>query len=227
MIDFSKAVKYYKPSYDNVVVALGNNKYEIFYENNDFGFIDFILFPYVCPDCEEYEQIKEITKEEYMLELAKFVSENSHKNQVDKAGIDYFAGHIQAVVNGVTTYKEKIVAYLHDTVEDTPLTIERIKELFGEEIGEAVFAITKSKDGSLSYDDYIERVKANPLARAVKISDLKHNMDLSRLEKVGITEMLFEKVKSALVWILLILNTMINSLDFTNSKDCFYSYGLY
>ena len=195
MIDFSKAVKYYKPSYDNVVVALGNNKYEIFYENNDFGFIDFILFPYVCPDCEEYEQIKEITKEEYMLELAKFVSENSHKNQIDKAGIDYFAGHIQAVVNGVTTYKEKIVAYLHDTVEDTPLTIERIKELFGEEIGEAVFAITKSKDGSLSYDDYIERVKANPLARAVKISDLKHNMDLSRLEKVGITEKDIKRAK--------------------------------
>ena len=195
MIDFSKAVKYYKPSYDNVVVALGNNKYEIFYENNDFGFIDFILFPYVCPDCEEYEQIKEITKEEYMLELAKFVSENSHKNQIDKAGIDYFAGHIQAVVNGVTTSKEKIVAYLHDTVEDTPLTIERIKELFGEEIGEAVFAITKSKDGSLSYDDYIERVKANPLARAVKISDLKHNMDLSRLEKVGITEKDIKRAK--------------------------------
>lgn len=195
MIDFSKAVKYYKPSYDNVVVALGNNKYEIFYENNDFGFIDFILFPYVCPDCEEYEQIKEITKEEYMLELAKFVSENSHKNQVDKAGIDYFAGHIQAVVNGVTTNKEKIVAYLHDTVEDTPLTIERIKELFGEEIGEAVFAITKPKDGSLSYDDYIERVKANPLARAVKISDLKHNMDLSRLEKVGITEKDIKRAK--------------------------------
>lgn len=195
MIDFSKAVKYYKPSYDNVVVALGNNKYEIFYENNDFGFIDFILFPYVCPDCEEYEQIKEITKEEYMLELAKFVSENSHKNQIDKAGIDYFAGHIQAVVNGVTTNKEKIVACLHDTVEDTPLTIERIKELFGEEIGEAVFAITKSKDGSLSYDDYIERVKANPLARAVKISDLKHNMDLSRLEKVGITEKDIKRAK--------------------------------
>ena len=42
-----------------------------------------------------------------------------------------------------------------------------------------------------------------------------------------ISNLLFEKVKSALVWILLILNTMINSLDFTNSKDCFYSYGLY
>ena len=195
MIDFSKAVKYYKPSYDNVVVALGNNKYEIFYENNDFGFIDFILFPYVCPDCEEYEQIKEITKEEYLLELAKLLSQEAHKNQIDKAGINYFAGHIQAVVNGVTTNKEKIVAYLHDTVEDTPLTIERIEELFGEEIGEAVFAITKSKDGSLSYDDYIERVKANPLARAVKISDLKHNMDLSRLEKVGITEKDIKRAK--------------------------------
>ena len=42
-----------------------------------------------------------------------------------------------------------------------------------------------------------------------------------------IMNMLFEKVKSALVWILLILNTMINSLDFTNSKDCIYTYGLY
>ena len=39
--------------------------------------------------------------------------------------------------------------------------------------------------------------------------------------------LLFEKVKSALVWILLILNTMLNSLDFTNSKDCIYTYGLY
>ena len=46
------------------------------------------------------------------------------------------------------------------------------------------------------------------------------------LEK-KIFEVLFEKVKSALVWILLILNTMINSLDFTNSKDCIYTYGLY
>ena len=52
MIDFSKAVKYYKPSYVNVVVALGNNKYEIFYENYDFGFIDFILFPYDRGRCD-------------------------------------------------------------------------------------------------------------------------------------------------------------------------------
>ena len=42
-----------------------------------------------------------------------------------------------------------------------------------------------------------------------------------------VAAVLFEKVKSALVWILLILNTMINSLDFTNSKDCIYTYGLY
>ena len=50
---------------------------------------------------------------------------------------------------------------------------------------------------------------------------------LSRQKSKIFIMMLFEKVKSALVWILLILNTMINSLDFTNSKDCFYSYGLY
>ena len=196
MIDFSKAVKYYKPSRDNVVVKnLDGSMLEAGGYKGDLIFIDFTMFPYVCPDCEEYEQIKEITKEEYLLELAKLLSQEAHKNQIDKAGIDYFAGHIQAGVNGVTTNKEKIVAYLHDTVEDTPLTIERIKELFGEEIGEAVFAITKPKDGSLSYDDYIERVKANPLARAVKISDLKHNMDLSRLEKVGITEKDIKRAK--------------------------------
>ena len=50
-------------------------------------------------------------------------------------------------------------------------------------------------------------------------------MSMKHLKSVKL--LLFEKVKSALVWILLILNTMINSLDFTNSKDCFYSYGLY
>ena len=197
MIDFSKAVKYYKPSYDNVVVALGNNKYEIFYENNDFGFIDFILFPYVCPDCEEYEQIKEITKEEYMLELAKFVSENSHKNQIDKAGIDYFTGHIQTVVNSVKTNKEKTVAYLHDTVEDTNVTIDRIYEIFGDEIGLAVETITKTDN--IDYFDYINNIKNNKLARIVKIADLKHNMDLTRLETVTEKDLKrYEKYKKAL-----------------------------
>ena len=132
---------------------------------------------------DEYEEIKEITKEESLLESARLLSQKAHSNQVDKAGIDYFTGHIQTVVSAVNSNKEKLVAYLHDAVEDTDITIERIYEEFGEEIGKAVEVITKPQ--KLDYTKYIEQIKANELARAVKIADLKHNMDLSRLKVVG------------------------------------------
>ena len=68
-------------------------------------------------------------------------------------------------------------------MEDTDITIESIYEEFGEEIGDAVKVITKP--GKLDYTKYIEQIKSNELARAVKIADLKHNMDLSRLKVVG------------------------------------------
>lgn len=133
-------------------------------------------------ECDGNEKITYTSKDESLLESAKLLSKQAHSNQVDKAGVDYFAGHIQTVVNSVHTYKEKIVAYLHDTVEDTEVTIEMIYEEFGEEIGDAVKAITKF--GELDYTEYIEGIKANKLARAVKIADLKHNMDLTRLKEV-------------------------------------------
>lgn len=132
---------------------------------------------------DDYEEIKEITKEESLLESARLLSQKAHSNQVDKAGVDYFTGHIQTVVSTVNSSKEKLVAYLHDAVEDTDITIERIYEEFGEEIGDAVKVITKP--GKLDYTKYIEQIKSNELARAVKIADLKHNMDLSRLKVVG------------------------------------------
>ena len=131
----------------------------------------------------KYERIEEITKEESLLESARLLSQKAHSNQVDKAGVDYFSGHIQTVASNVNSTKEKIVPYLHDTVEDTDITIEKIYEEFGEEIGDAVKAITKS--GKLDYTEYIEGIKANEVARAVKIADLKHNMDLTRLKEVG------------------------------------------
>ena len=131
----------------------------------------------------KYERIEEITKEESLLESARLLSQKAHSNQVDKAGVDYFSGHIQTVASNVNSTKEKIVAYLHDTVEDTDITIEKIYEEFGEEIGDAVKVITKPR--KLDYTKYIEQIKSNELARAVKIADLKHNMDLSRLKEVG------------------------------------------
>lgn len=133
-------------------------------------------------ECNNCVEVKEITNEESLLESARLLSKQAHSNQVDKAGVDYFTGHIQTVVNSVHIYKEKIVAYLHDTVEDTEVTIEMIYEEFGKEIGDAVKAITKPK--KLDYTKYIEGIEANKLARAVKIADLKHNMDLTRLKEV-------------------------------------------
>ena len=131
---------------------------------------------------DEYEKIKEITKEDSLLESARLLSQKVHSNQVDKAGIDYFTGHIQTIVSTVNINTAKLVAYLHDAVEDTDITIDRIYEEFGEEIGKAVEVITKP--GKFDYTKYIEQIKANELARVVKIADLKHNMDLSRLKVV-------------------------------------------
>lgn len=197
-IVLSNKMKFYKPSRDNVVVKnLDGSMLEAGGYKGDLIFIDFTMFPYVCPDCEEYEQIKEITKEEYLLELAKLLSQEAHKNQVDKAGIDYFTGHIQTVVNSVKTNKEKIVAYLHDTVEDTNITIDRIYEIFGDEIGLVVETITKTDN--IDYFQYINNIKNNELARIVKIADLKHNMDLTRLETVTEKDLKrYEKYKKAL-----------------------------
>ena len=197
-IVLSNKMKFYKPSRDNVVVKnLDGSMLEAGGYKGDLIFIDFTMFPYVCPDCEEYEQIKEITKEEYLLELAKLLSQEAHKNQVDKADIDYFTGHIQTVVNSVKTNKEKIVAYLHDTVEDANITIDRIYEIFGDEIGLVVETITKTDN--IDYFQYINNIKNNELARIVKIADLKHNMDLTRLETVTEKDLKrYEKYKKAL-----------------------------
>ena len=139
----------------------------------------------------------EVIIKENMLELAKLLSQEAHKNQVDKAGIDYFTGHIQTVVNSVKTNKEKIVAYLHDTVEDTNITIDKIYEIFGDEIGLAVEIITKTNN--IDYFEYINKIKNNELARTVKIADLKHNMDLTRLKTVTEKDLKrYEKYKKAL-----------------------------
>lgn len=118
---------------------------------------------------------------------AKNLSKHAHYGQKDKAGVDYFKGHINAVVEGLdpsseNITKEKTVAYLHDIVEDTFISIDSIRKMFSPEIAEAVEILTK--DPKMDYMKYIKRIRKNPLARAVKISDLKNNSDLSRLKEV-------------------------------------------
>lgn len=112
------------------------------------------------------------------MEKALRVARRAHEGQKDKAGADYIL-HPLAVSGMVETDQEKIVALLHDVVEDSDITLLDLREMgFDDDVVEAVGLLTKDGTG---YDEYLARIKLNPLTRAVKIADLKHNMDLSRI----------------------------------------------
>lgn len=170
------------------VIEIKNKEYKLKYIS---------LVPYFLENTELYDEYVELTEEEYFLELARQLSKEYHKGQVDKAGVDYFSGHITSVVNGVNTLEEKTVAYLHDTAEDTKLTYVDLMVLdFSDRVINAVIALTKDKKES--YKDYLKRVKANELATAVKLSDLTNNMDLSRLKQITeVDKKRLEKYKKA------------------------------
>lgn len=114
---------------------------------------------------------------------AKLFAELIHANQFDKAGQPY-VNHLAFVVGLLANENDDVIAtaWLHDSVEDTEVSLNDISELFGSVIADSVNAITKRQGES--YQDYLSRVKSNDIARKVKIADLTHNMDLSRLAKV-------------------------------------------
>jgi GTP diphosphokinase / guanosine-3',5'-bis(diphosphate) 3'-diphosphatase len=130
------------------------------------------------------------------LEQAIQLATHLHAGQVDKAGKPYIE-HPLRVMASVTEETEKIVAVLHDTLEDTSLTVEAIDHLFGPDVAFAVKALSKL-DGE-DYFSFIKRVQLNAIAVKVKLADLKDNMDLSRLEKVTDRDLLrHAKYKEAL-----------------------------
>ncbi len=105
-----------------------------------------------------------------------------HRDQKDKAGKPYF-GHIARVSNACKTSPAKVVALLHDVIEDTDVTPEQMEELgFSEYIIKAVLCLTHQEGES--YEDFIKRAAKNPIAREVKIADLEDNMDVRRLDEV-------------------------------------------
>lgn len=117
------------------------------------------------------------------IEIAYKIAKKAHKGQIDRAGVDYIK-HPETVANFVTTDEEKIVAYLHDVIEDTNVTLKELKTYgFSEVILEAIDIITKKK--GQTYQNYLELVKTNELARIVKLADLRHNSDLSRLKEIN------------------------------------------
>ena len=114
------------------------------------------------------------------LERAIEIATEAHKGQYDKAGNDYI-GHPLRVMDMGRSEEEKIVGVLHDVVEDTDWTFEMLAaEGFSQDIIAALKCVTKISENE-NYDDFIERVKKNPLAVAVKINDLSDNMDIRRL----------------------------------------------
>ena len=114
------------------------------------------------------------------LERAIEIATEAHKGQYDKAGNDYI-GHPLRVMDMGRTEEEKIVGVLHDVVEDTEWTFAQMAaEGFSQEVIDALQCVTKLSENE-NYDDFIERVKNNPLATAVKINDLSDNMDIRRL----------------------------------------------
>ena len=121
------------------------------------------------------------TKKLYLdraIELAK----QHHEGQTDKAGNPYIE-HPLRVMNQMESEEEKIVAVLHDIVEDTDISLDDLRnEGFSKEVVDAVECLTK-QDGE-NYDSYIERISFNPLAVKIKLADLEDNRDLTRLPEV-------------------------------------------
>lgn len=106
-----------------------------------------------------------------------------HAGQTDKGGLSYIF-HPLRVMEAVDGETHKIVAVLHDVVEDTCLTLEDLREYgFSDEVLEAISALTKQHGESRI--DAAHRAAANPIARVVKLADLADNMDLSRLQHIG------------------------------------------
>ena len=115
------------------------------------------------------------------LEKAIILAATHHAGQTDKGGDPYVFHPIRLMLKA-TNQAEQIVAILHDTIEETTLTLADLQtEGFSEEIVSAVDSLSRREEES--YEAFILRIKQNPLARRVKILDLQDNMDLTKSKK--------------------------------------------
>ena len=136
-----------------------------------------------------------------MLNKAIIVATTYHTGQVDKGGQVYILHPLRVMLTPtLTTDQERIVAVLHDVLEDTICLVETLQE-FGQDIVEALIAITHLKNEPQL--DYLSRVKANPLALTVKLADIMDNLTSFRLDQLSMTdrERLIEKYHKALFYL--------------------------
>ena len=110
------------------------------------------------------------------------LSFEAHKDQVDKSGLPYIF-HPFHLAEQMKSEETVIVALLHDVVEDTEYTLQDIAGMgFSQQVLDALAMMTHDK--AVPYMDYVERLKENPIAKTVKLADLRHNSDLSWLDTV-------------------------------------------
>lgn len=115
-------------------------------------------------------------------EIAKSIATKAHQGQFDKAGRPYIE-HPAFVASSVNGDKAKAAAWLHDVVEDTQLSFNDLSDAgICKPVIEALKLLTH-RDG-VDYFDYIKAIKKNKTATLVKLADLAHNSDLSRLKVV-------------------------------------------
>ena len=111
----------------------------------------------------------------------------AHKGQVDKAGVPYVFHpvHVAEQIDPNDPHAEELIciALLHDVVEDSCYTFDDLEKMgFAGSVVEALRLMTH--DPKISYMDYVKNLSSNPLARKVKMEDLKHNMDRTRIRTV-------------------------------------------
>jgi (p)ppGpp synthase/HD superfamily hydrolase len=115
------------------------------------------------------------------VELALFLATVLHYGQTDKSGAPYILHPIRVMLAGETT-AERIVGVLHDVVEDCNYTVENIRNSFGQEVSDAVEAISHRENEPRV--EYLARILENNLARVVKLNDLEDNMLPERMAQI-------------------------------------------
>ena len=121
----------------------------------------------------------------------------AHRDQTDKSGLPYVF-HPFHVAEQMPDEKTTIVALLHDVIEDTPYTLSDLRDLgFEEDVLAALELMTH--DRNVPYMDYVAKIRENPIVRTVKLADLRHNSDLTRLDETDETALRrLEKYKAAI-----------------------------
>lgn len=106
----------------------------------------------------------------------------AHRDQTDKSGLPYVFHPIH-LAEQMTDEETTVVALLHDVVEDTEYTLSDLGDMgYPPAVLEAIVLMTH--DDSVPYLEYVAKIKHNPIAKAVKLADLRHNSDLTRLDVV-------------------------------------------